>query len=74
MAALLPPAVLLASALAAFDQQRLANWEIVLRLAGAALVLHFDVAVYASASAAAIGWLVFHHLRGRKLTHGGKPA
>ncbi len=46
---------LLASALAAFDQQRLANWEIVLRLAGAALVLHFEVAVYASASAAAIG-------------------
>ena len=57
---------LLASALARFDQKKLAMWEVGLRLALAALVMVGDLTIHGPAIAAALLWVGFHTVRGRQ--------
>ncbi len=56
---------LLASALARHDMGRLAIWEVFLRLALAAVVMHKDVAIYGPAVVAGLVWVGFHWSRNR---------
>ena len=57
---------LLASALARFDQTRLPMWEVLLRLGLAALVMAGDISVYGPGVAAALLWIGFHTVKGRR--------
>lgn len=57
---------LLASALARFDQRRLPLWDVLLRLALAALVMTGEVVIYGPAVAAALIWIALHTLSGRR--------
>ena len=54
---------LLASALAGFDRIKLPVWDVALRLAIAVFVVLKDPTLHSVAFAAAITWIILHHLR-----------
>ncbi len=58
---------LLASALAQFDRNRLALWEVALRLVLAAFVMIGNPIIHGFAIVAAIGWLAVHFGMNRKI-------
>jgi TRAP transporter 4TM/12TM fusion protein len=57
---------LIASALAQFDRQALAFWEVILRMALAGVVMMGDPMIHGVAIAAAIAWLGLHFVTSRK--------
>ncbi|MEM7302616.1 MAG: TRAP transporter large permease subunit [Pseudomonadota bacterium] len=57
---------LVASALAQFDQKRLAFWEVSLRLVLAALVMFGHPAIHGAAIVTALAWLTLHFIMNRK--------
>jgi len=61
---------LIASALAQFDRQRLALWEVILRLVLAALIMNGNYMIYGPAMLFAIVWIGFHMVASRKLVAG----
>jgi TRAP-type uncharacterized transport system fused permease subunit len=59
---------LIASALAMFDRKQLALWDVLIRLALAALVMIGDPLIHSIAIAASLGWLALHYLSSRNQT------